>query len=1794
LTGPRSGLYCLTALLLLAAGAQGEVNVYESEPNDTPEAATPIAGEVALYGSMLPGDQDGFRWTVSDDDAGKRWTFTLYGVPGATTIADLVRIQYADDGSVAVADRLMQMGTRDGSVPSVHRGQLFDPGEYLIGIARAGGPETPGGSPFSPPSLAGALSDKASPADASPKTPKGAVSAADETPGAWRFVIRQDSVLPIAQQPVPGDTRETAVLLRPGTERARYETELRVWYGLTFTEAHAGQRWDVDVRVPIGRPLTARLVDADGTELGSRTPDDHGLIRFADLAPGVTTWFLELTTPESGFVQAVSSTAVGVRVQGEEAEPNDDRNLANRVDLSTPLTGRIRSGEPADSFTFPITESLADQQLVLTIDATPPATLRALLTDPGGDQAQYRNYQTPMVFPDLALAAGDWGLTLSNTSEDTTYTVTLTSQGPLPSGMEVEPNDTIDRASGVPANLRIKGRFSDTESDFFQLQVPGEPQLWRFQAMGDGLFELAYYDGGLEQRAVLRVQGEQRRLRLDDVFLLPGRHFLRVSGRDGGTYTLLARPVGPPDPNGELEPNDEFNMQRLAFGQHRTGLLAEGADIDNYRFFLGNWEHIRLSVTPPPDGIVDPDLYWYGELLGDGQPVSPGEPISVEGLFPPGDYRVALSPRQVSDGEYALSLERLPRFTCPADCEPNGMGRIWLAAPLPADLVLEGRTGEWRDTDVYQLPAFEQPTELLIRTAQPVGSLAIGLHDQNQDRLTFDADLGGYRATVPAGGPYRLEVDAGGQRYRLSLDFPNGALTPVSGSPDAELTLSLTNDSVSAYRSDGQQVHGTLEIANRGSEPLPLDLESASSDYRWHAMLDENAVTVPAGGRLSVPITVEVPADAWADRPVRISVGARDASGRQTQTWSELAVSRDLASVEPHLYWPIPDALRGGFNAAWLPFGATLDDESIPGIDMLRDGLNFPDISMACCGAYGWTEAEQPVFTLDLPGDEPLPVAGIALDHFGTSSPYDNVREAALLLSQDGVEFREVLRFETEAIETEQHFALETPVPARFARLVVHSTFEDPRYQRLSAAEWKVILEPGFDLSHGEGFNLASPALGGHLVWDAPAEALHPVHVLEDRDQAEAITLRDETVKDYVFAFHQNRAARIARIDWLYPDTLDESSTTFQTVSLSVSLNSPAGPWLPIGKLDLSGAVSEASLTLPDAPWARFVRLSAEKPPEGYSAYAPGLIRIWERPGGDDYTSVLTEWGSIGPKAFYELATGLHPEPGLVAVGNDSRASAAELPIGEAARGQVSLGTQTHWYRLIMPEGTNTLNLTLNGDPTVRTVLSLEDEAGTQIRLRRVDQQERLDEHRFEAVVDAGATVWLAVSEPPRNVVFAWDTSASVNAYIPLIRNSLVAFSGQVVPGQEAVNLMPFSMQPLLRDWYGEPYMLQTILNDHRRGSTSSSAEWTLMAAAEALGPRAGTKAVVVITDAETPEEPGLWAALLATQPRVFGIGVAGSRRLEQNLFRDWASVNGGQYTQLRYQGEMEIAFDRASTLMHRPAGYTLRAAAEFREAPGPGRLQVLAGSDRGTARGRAVELILDASGSMLQRMEGERRISIAKDMLTEAVREHIPAGTPVALRVFGHRKPNACESDLELPLGPLDPAAAAGVIAGVQAMNLAKTPIADSLAAVPGDIGGARNVTVVLVTDGEETCDGNPAAVIGQLKGQGIAVSLNIVGFAIDDAELAAQFRDWAALGGGRYFAADDPRGLQDALEGALALTYTVTDPGGNTVAEGAVGADPVTLDPGTYRVRVNSGSGKIFEAVVVEGGRDVTLTVD
>ncbi|MGD9738894.1 MAG: VWA domain-containing protein [Bauldia sp.] len=234
--------------------------------------------------------------------------------------------------------------------------------------------------------------------------------------------------------------------------------------------------------------------------------------------------------------------------------------------------------------------------------------------------------------------------------------------------------------------------------------------------------------------------------------------------------------------------------------------------------------------------------------------------------------------------------------------------------------------------------------------------------------------------------------------------------------------------------------------------------------------------------------------------------------------------------------------------------------------------------------------------------------------------------------------------------------------------------------------------------------------------------------------------------------------------------------------------------------------------------------------------------------------------------------------------------------------------------------------------------------------------------------------------------------------------------------------------------------------------------------------------------------------------------------------------------------------------------------------------------------------IILDASGSMLQRLGDRRRIDIAKDVLSTLGAEILPDGLPVALRVFGHDRPESCEQELFLPLAPLDRAAFAAAVERVQSVNLARTPIAASLRAAAGDLADAAGSRIiVLITDGEETCGGDPLAEIAALRAEGVEVRLNIVGFAIGDPATRALFETWAEAGAGAYFDAGDQAALGAAIEQATALPFVVLDAAGVEMAAGVVGGDPVPLPPGSYRLRVGDGPEQVV--VIREGEEQRTV---
>ena len=131
----------------------------------------------------------------------------------------------------------------------------------------------------------------------------------------------------------------------------------------------------------------------------------------------------------------------------------------------------------------------------------------------------------------------------------------------------------------------------------------------------------------------------------------------------------------------------------------------------------------------------------------------------------------------------------------------------------------------------------------------------------------------------------------------------------------------------------------------------------------------------------------------------------------------------------------------------------------------------------------------------------------------------------------------------------------------------------------------------------------------------------------------------------------------------------------------------------------------------------------------------------------------------------------------------------------------------------------------------------------------------------------------------------------------------------------------------------------------------------------------------------------------------------------------------------------------------------------------------------------------------------------------------------------------------------------------------------------------------VILLTDGEETCDGDAGAAIKSMVASGIDVRVNIVGFAIDELMLRETFQTWAQLGSGLYIDAHNAEELNAGLAQAIELPFEVLDASGEVAGHGTVNGPAVELMPGEYTVRTSAGGPAHSATVTAEETSVVTL---
>jgi len=179
-------------------------------------------------------------------------------------------------------------------------------------------------------------------------------------------------------------------------------------------------------------------------------------------------------------------------------------------------------------------------------------------------------------------------------------------------------------------------------------------------------------------------------------------------------------------------------------------------------------------------------------------------------------------------------------------------------------------------------------------------------------------------------------------------------------------------------------------------------------------------------------------------------------------------------------------------------------------------------------------------------------------------------------------------------------------------------------------------------------------------------------------------------------------------------------------------------------------------------------------------------------------------------------------------------------------------------------------------------------------------------------------------------------------------------------------------------------------------------------------------------------------------------------------------------------------------------------------------------------AADRAI-IVLDASGSMWGQIDGKAKLEIARDAL-KTVLQTVPQDMELGLIAYGHREKGSC-SDIELVVPPAADSGGAISAAADKMKFLGKTPLSAAVRQAAEDLKYTEDkATVILITDGLETCNADPCAVGNELEQAGVDFTAHVVGFGLT-AEEGRQVACLAENTGGKYIQASDAETLKDAL---------------------------------------------------------------
>lgn len=1036
---------------------------------------------------------------------------------------------------------------------------------------------------------------------------------------------------------------------------------------------------------------------------------------------------------------------------------------------------------------------------------------------------------------------------------------------------------------------------------------------------------------------------------------------------------------------------------------------------------------------------------------------------------------------------------------------------------------------------------------------------------------------------------------------RVSTDHRPTEPTRVFSENDRTIFLALRNGGA-------RQVYTTINV-------FTIDVEGFDRNTRYWS----NAwVNLPPGQHYT--LSLDGPSDGLIPGTYRFEIKA----GGSLRT--------EVIDVEPRY----PYALREGevefgtnVNIALAALGGRVEQASQWGDGgwskrHINDGLTWvraPGETDNCI-VCGWASREgdrRPEVVLSFHENREAEIAAVVVDtrrFWNRSKNYEHntgplPKNVAVLVSSvsatSGFERAATARLRR---DTERQII---PLPdgtlGKFVKIEVLENFGAPA---VVLAEVEVIESRSRERSilDDAEIDLANVALGGALVRYTGYDGLSAANLFDADESGTSWLSYDRYFpQDFTIAFKDDQEALVEKVRLTLSRTSDPTTWPSE-IAIALSKQSPLDGFEEIGRFSVNKR--SGSQEFPVGQKARFVKVRILDNHGGKRTSLSQISVIEGRRNG--YASVLFRDGPAAEETLGvpQETESVYDDTVVEVEPNDNLASAGDLPLDRTLRGEIApLGESDFFALPELDPGAKALTLSYSGRPYIRHGLSLLETGGGVISHFDPGDLPATDAKLTFALT--GNERFLKLSEPAASVVVVWDTSGSMTGSEQDLERAVRDYVKHA-PTNQRMNLIRFSddVEALLSDFTSDKARLQAALRGKFAPRGGTRFYDAVLKGIELLQDAKGNKAMVVMTDGEDNGKTWhgeFWREVEKNRVRLFTIGLGHGLRNYSYAF----GTTGErilQHLALGTNGDAFFATDSAALLqfyrgiadeLSRPATYLLTPTVER----GTGKLRLVAtGEQVPSAAMPAVHLIYDLSGSMLERGPGGKpKYKLAQAAIYSAL-DALPDGAPFGFTVYGSRIPEragkqkACTDIVTLQkLAPLDKQAVKNFVAEKKPKG-GTTPLVGSVEHVVADFPQNKGGIIIVVTDGKEECNHDPAARITALKAgkmKHLDLELDVVGFALKDPKTRAMMETIAAVGGGQYFDAADGEALARALKEAMAAKYTVRDVTDQVVASGTIDGGDVSVPTGSYRVAIASAGSPIqVRDVSIEDDHLTTMQVN